>query len=208
MTLSVGAASAWVTSSPSDRARTSPHRPPALVGPPPSELRLPPLAICAVASSLPPQSGGTAMRRPAFVSGAQKVARPRDGASCSLRCAVMPTLCSGAAPPVVVTPAPTVGWDGHVNAISSGSCGRRCPLRPSCPTPSATGAVALIALLCGACADGGARDGRAAAAWPRGQKLCDAGELEEAESTHHTAVARGNRGARLPRPAARPFIPS
>ena len=116
------------------------------------------------------------------MSGAQKVARPRDGASCSLRCAVMPTLCSGAAPPVVVTPAPTVGWDGHIDAISSGSCGRRCPLSPSCPTPSATGAVALIALLC-ACADGGARDGRAAAAWPRGQKLCDAGQLEEAEST-------------------------
>ena len=104
----------------------------------------------------------------------RKLARPRDGVSCSLRCAVMPTLCSGAAPPVVVTPAPTVGWDGHVDAISSGSCGRRCPLSPSCPTPSATGAVALIALLC-ACADGGARDGRAAAAWPRGQKLRDAG---------------------------------
>ena len=33
------------------------------------------------------------------------------------------------------------------------------------------------------------------------------GELEEAGYTHH-AVARGNRGARLPRPAARPFIPS
>ena len=128
------------------------------------------------------------------MSGAQKVVRPRDGASCSLRCAVMPTLCSGAVPPVVVTPAPTVGWDGHVNAISSGSCGRRCPLSPSCPTPSATGAVALIALLC-ACADGGARDGRAAAAWPRGQKLCDAGELEEAESTHHTRSGKPRRSA-------------
>ena len=156
-----------------DRACTS-TRPSTLVGPTINELRLPPLAICVVASSLPPQKRRDSHEVTAFVSGAQKVARPRDGASCSLRCAVMPTLCSGAAPPVVVTPAPTVGWDGHVNAIASGSCGRRCPLSPSCPTPSATGAVALIALLC-ACADGGARDGRAAASWPRGQKLRDAG---------------------------------
>ena len=126
------------------------------------------------------------MRRPAFVSGAQKVARPRDGASCSLRCAVMPTLCSGAAPPVVVTPAPTVGWDGHVDAISSGSCGRRCPLSPSCPTPSATGAVALIALLCGACADGGTRDGRGPQHGRVGKSSATRDELEEAESTHHT----------------------
>ena len=57
-----------------DRACTS-TRPSTLVGPTINELRLPPLAICAVASSLPPQSaqsGATVTRRPAFVSGAQK----------------------------------------------------------------------------------------------------------------------------------------
>ena len=74
----VGLGLVTVTLSLRDRACTSPDRPPSLA--PPSELRLPPLVICAVASSLPPQSGGTVTRRPAFVSGAQK------GGEASRRC--------------------------------------------------------------------------------------------------------------------------
>ena len=131
-----------VTSSPRDRARTSPGRPPS---PPPSELTLPPLVISAVASNLTSSKQWGGHEATPLRVELRKLARPRDGASCFCRCAVMPTLCSGAVPPVVVTPAPTVGWDGHVNAISSGSCGRRCPLSPSCPTQSATGAVGLKA---------------------------------------------------------------
>jgi hypothetical protein len=138
----VGLGSVTVTSSPRDQARTSPGRPPS---PPPSELTLPPLAISAVASNLTSSERWGGHKATPLRVELRKLARPRDGASCFCRCAVMPTLCSGAVPPVVVTPAPTVGWDGHVNAISSRSCGRRCPLSPCCPTSSATGAVALIA---------------------------------------------------------------
>ena len=132
--------------------------------------------------------------------------RPRDGASCALRCAVMPISRKKVVQVIMDAMAVTFGWDGHVNAISSGSCGRRCPLSPSCPTPSATGAVALIALLCAAVpmaervTGGRPQHGRV------GKSSATREELEEAESTHHTAVARGNRGARLPRRCSTGFL--
>eukprot|EP00908_Phaeocystis_cordata_P014145 Transcript_25246.p3 GENE.Transcript_25246~~Transcript_25246.p3 ORF type:complete len:96 (-),score=4.26 Transcript_25246:166-453(-) len=84
----------------------------------------------------------------------------------------------------------TFGCDEHVNAISSGSCGRRCPLSPFCPTVCRCGGAAC-SLCCAWRAPleehrTGGRPQR-----PRGGKLCDAGELERRnEEAGYTAPLR------------------